>query len=83
MNSEEVNSMDFSTIMSAISSLGFPIVACIAIAWYFNKVNENYRNDIKEINNQNREQLEKLTEAISNNTVVVARLVDKLDKEDN
>lgn len=74
--------MDFTTIMSAISSLGFPIVACIAIAWYFNKVNENYRNDIKEINSQNREQLEKLTEAISNNTVVVARLVDKLDKEE-
>lgn len=75
--------MDFATIMQGISSLGFPIVACIAIAWYFNKVNENYRNDIKELNNQNREQLEKLTEAISNNTVVVARLVDKLDKEDN
>lgn len=74
--------MDLTTIMSAISSLGFPIVACIAIAWYFNKVNENYRNDIKEINNQNREQLDKLTEAISNNTVAVARLVEKLDKED-
>ena len=75
--------MDFATIISGISSLGFPIVACIAIAWYFNKVNENYRNDIKELNNQNREQLEKLTDAISNNTVVITRLVEKLDKEDN
>lgn len=75
--------MDITTIMSAISSLGFPIVACIAIAWYFNKVNENYRNDIKEISSQNRDQLDKLTEAISNNTVAVARLVEKLDKEDN
>ena len=75
--------MDFGTIMSGISSLGFPIVACIAIAWYFNKVNENYRNDIKELNNQNREQLEKLTDAISNNTVVITRLVEKLDKEEN
>ena len=74
--------MDLTTIMSAISSLGFPIVACIAIAWYFNKVNENYRNDIKEINSQNRDQLDKLTEAISNNTVAVARLVEKLDKEE-
>ena len=73
--------MDITTVMQAISSLGFPIVACIAIAWYFNKVNENYRNDIKEINKQNKEQLEKLTEAIANNTVAVARLVDKLDKE--
>lgn len=74
--------MDFATIMSGISTLGFPIVACIAIAWYFNKVNENYRNDIKELNNQNREQLEKLTDAISNNTVVITRLVEKLDKEE-
>lgn len=73
--------MDITAVMQAISSLGFPIVACIAIAWYFNKVNENYRNDIKEINKQNKEQLEKLTEAIANNTVAVARLVDKLDKE--
>lgn len=74
--------MDITAIMQAISSLGFPIVACIAIAWYFNKVNENYRNDIKELSSQNNEQLEKLTEAISNNTVAVARLVDKLDKEE-
>ena len=74
--------MDIATIMQGISSLGFPIVACIAIAWYFNKVNENYRADIKELNQQNREQLDKLTEAISNNTVAVARLVEKLDKEE-
>lgn len=73
--------MDIGSIMQAISSLGFPIVACIAIAWYFNKVNENYRADIKELNSRNREQLDKLTEAISNNTVAVARLVEKLDKE--
>lgn len=73
--------MDLTAVMQAISSLGFPIVACIAIAWYFNKVNENYRQDIKELTQQNKEQLEKLTEAIANNTVAVARLVDKLDKE--
>lgn len=73
--------MDVASVMQAISSLGFPIVACIAIAWYFNKVNENYRQDIKELTQQNKEQLEKLTEAIANNTVAVARLVDKLDKE--
>ena len=74
--------MDIATFMQDISSLGFPIVACIAIAWYFNKVNEHYRADIKELNQQNREQLDKLTEAIANNTLVVARLVEKLDKEE-
>ena len=74
--------MDLTAIMQAISSLGFPIVACIAIAWYFNKVNENYRNDIKELTKQQQTQLDKLTEAITANTVVVTRLVDKLDKEE-
>ena len=74
--------MDVTAIMQAISSLGFPIVACIAIAWYFNKVNENYRQDIKELTQQQQTQLDKLTEAITANTVVVTRLVDKLDKEE-
>ena len=74
--------MDITAIMQAISSLGFPIVACIAIAWYFNKVNENYRQDIKELTQQQQTQLDKLTEAITANTVVVTRLVDKLDKEE-
>ena len=74
--------MDVTAIMQAISSLGFPIVACIAIAWYFNKVNENYRQVIKELTQQQQTQLDKLTEAITANTVVVTRLVDKLDKEE-
>lgn len=74
--------MDITAVMQAISSLGFPIVACIAIAWYFNKVNENYRQDIKELTQQQQSQLDKLTEAITANTVVVTRLVDKLDKEE-
>lgn len=74
--------MDVTAVMQAISSLGFPIVACIAIAWYFNKVNENYRQDIKELTQQQQSQLDKLTEAITANTVVVTRLVDKLDKEE-
>lgn len=74
--------MDITAVMQAISSLGFPIVACIAIAWYFNKVNENYRSDIKELTQQQQSQLDKLTEAITANTVVVTRLVDKLDKEE-
>ena len=74
--------MDVTAIMQAISSLGFPIVACIAIAWYFNKVNENYRQDIKELTQQQQTQLDKLTEAITANTVVVTRLVDKLNKEE-
>ena len=35
--------MDANTIITMIGSLGFPIVACIGIAYFFAKANDNYR----------------------------------------
>lgn len=71
--------MDFNTILQVIGSYGFPIVACCALAWYFNKINENYRNDLKELNANHKEEVKAMTEAIANNTLVVQKLVDSLD----
>lgn len=53
--------MDISAIISAISTVGFPIV-CVIIMF---KV---YRED-----------LGKLQESINNNTLVIQKLLDKLD----
>lgn len=53
--------MDISSIISAISTVGFPIV-CVIIMF---KV---YRED-----------LGKLQESINNNTLVIQKLLDKLD----
>ena len=41
--------MDANTIITMIGSLGFPIVACIGIAYFFAKANDNYRLDMKVI----------------------------------
>lgn len=71
--------MDFNTIMQLIGSYGFPIVACCALAWYFNKINENYRNDLKELNANHKEEVKAMTDAIANNTLVIQKLVDSLD----
>lgn len=73
--------MDFPTILSAIGSIGFPIVACIGIAWFFNRVNENYRTDLKEMNTQHKEEMKLMTDAINNNTLVLQRLCDRMDME--
>lgn len=69
--------MDFNLIIAAIGSLGFPIVACIGMAYFFAKVNDNYRTDIKEMNNNHKEEMDKMTEAINNNTLVIQKLIDK------
>ena len=71
--------MDFNTILQVIGSYGFPIVACCALAWYFNKINENYRNDLKELNANHKEEVKTMTDAIANNTLVIQKLVDSLD----
>lgn len=72
--------MDFSTVATLISTLGFPIVACCGMAYFFAKVNDNYRNDIKEIQANHKEEISGMTEAINNNTLVIQKLVDKMDE---
>ena len=75
--------MDANTLTTIIGSLGFPIVACIGMAYFFAKVNENYRNDIKEMNANHKAEIDKMTEAINNNTVVVQKLIDRMEDNSN
>lgn len=70
-----------SDIVSMISAVGFPIVACIGMAFFFSKVNDNYRNDIKEMNTMHKSEMDAMTEAINNNTIVLQKLIDKMDND--
>ena len=74
--------MDANVIITMVGSLGFPIVACIFMAIFFNKVNENYRQDIKELSANHKEEMAKVTEAINNNNSLLERVLDKLDREE-
>lgn len=67
-------------IINAITTVGFPIVACIAIAWYAKYTNDNYRADMKEANAQHKEEIAKITEALNNNTIALQKLCDVVDK---
>ena len=60
--------MDFTTIISAISSVGFPIVFCFVL----------YKT-ISDMQKAHKEESDKMTEAIHNNTLVIQKLVDKMD----
>ena len=59
--------MDFGSITQVISSLGFPIAVCLICFWYINKREE-----------QNKAEIDKLSEAVNNNTLVMQKLVDRL-----
>lgn len=55
-------------LLTAISTVGFPIVVCIISFWYINKQGEEHKKET-----------EALTVAINNNTMVLQRVVDKLE----
>ena len=69
-------------IMNAITTVGFPIVSCVCIAWYAKYTNDNYRNDMKEANSQHKEEMGQLSQALQNNTLALQKLCTMLEKEE-
>lgn len=63
--------MNTAELVSLIANIGFPITACVALFIYSNKERE-----------KNNETIEKLRETINNNTLVVQKLLDKLDMKE-
>ena len=63
--------MDFSNVSQIISTLGLPIAVCLICFWYINKREE-----------QHKEEVNKLSEAVHNNTLVMQKLVDRLGVDD-
>lgn len=61
--------MDANTIIQIVGSLGFPVVMCGALFWRQVKSDE-----------QHKEEMNKLSEALNNNTRAIIKLSDKLDK---
>ena len=64
--------MDANTIVQLIGSLGFPIVCCIALFWRMIKSDEHHKTEI-----------DKLTDALNNNTLVLQQLSDLLRGKSN
>lgn len=62
--------MDVNSIIHLVSSLGFPIVACGALFWRMVKSDE-----------QHKEEMNKVTESLNNNTMALVKLTEKLEKE--
>ena len=68
-------------IWSAIGQYAFPIVACVVMGWYVKYIQDNYRKDIADISTRHKEEMDKVTEALNNNTIAIQRLTDYI-KED-
>ena len=56
------------TILSAISSLGFPIVCCLIVLYMYWKSDQTHKAEV-----------DKLSEAVQNNTVVMEKILTHLE----
>lgn len=66
-------------IAQLITSVGFPIVACCAAAYYIKYISDKDREEVADLNKQHQEEMIKVTEAINNNTLVITKLCEKLN----
>ena len=71
--------MTVADISQLISTIGFPIVCVIGMAWDIYETNKSQREDIKSLNEQHKQEMNQVVEALNNNTVAFAKLYEKLD----
>lgn len=56
------------TLISAISSLGFPIVCCLIVLYMYWKSDQTHKAEV-----------DKLSEAVQNNTIVMEKILERLE----
>lgn len=56
--------MDFSAVSQMISSVGFPIAACVALFWQMNREST-----------QHKEEMDAMKESLNRNTLAITKLV--------
>ena len=81
--------MDYEQVISAITTVGFPVVMCVAMSIYIKYIsdknretiqnlNDHYRATVQELTTQHNEENKMLAEALNNNTLALQKLTDKL-----
>lgn len=71
--------MAIQDIVGIVSSVGFPILACGAMAWYVKYTNDQHSKQLDEIMTQHKDEIAKVTEALNNNTLAITKLCDKME----
>ena len=71
--------MDAQGIITVIQSVGFPIVMCGLMAWYVKYITDKNREQITAEREAHKEEMNEVVKAINNNTIVIERLIAKLD----
>ena len=71
-----------SQIWEVIGQYVFPIIACVCMGWYVKYIQDNNRMDLQELNALHKDEMQKISEALNNNTLAIQKLTDYIEKHD-
>lgn len=66
-------------IINIISTIGFPAACVVGLAWFVKHQTDENTKQMEQMRKEQVEQIKATTEAITNNTLALQKLIDKLD----
>ena len=75
--------MGASEIVTLVTNLGFPIFAYIFLFIYVQKREEKHDAERAEERKEHKEEMNKITEAVNGLTMIMQKLINKLDEGDD
>ena len=70
--------MDFTTIIQAVSAVGFPIVFCIIVYKTMVDSIKLFNDKLTELMQQHAQESQAMQKSLDDNTAVIQRLLDKI-----
>lgn len=70
--------MNINDVLTAVTTVGFPIVCCGAMMYYVKYTTDKHREEIETLNTQHKDEMKEVTSAINNNTLALQKLCDKM-----
>lgn len=64
-----------------ITTVGFPIVACLGMAWFVKHITDKNNERLDKQNEQHSEDMKNVTTALNNNTIALTKLAERIDSD--
>ena len=71
--------MEWQNIVGAVSSVGFPIIACIMVYKAMLDNNKDFNSQVRDMMKLHSDEIKSLQKTVDDNTAVIGRLLDKID----
>lgn len=71
---KEVKYLQLEVFGQFMASYGFPIAACVAMAWYVKYITDKHTIELAEVHEKHKAEMTSVTDALNNNTLVLREL---------